>query len=85
MPDKYRGELLALKKSVAEFGSFSTGMLTDALVALRDLDTVLADTVNERKKKLSGWSDEIEEKSLRLVALYQPMAEDLRTIALWRV
>ena len=81
MADKYRGELLALKKSVREFSCFSTGMLTDALVALRDQDTVLADTVNDRKKRLAGWSNEIEEQSLRLVALYQPMGDDLRTIA----
>ncbi|MDT8358029.1 MAG: phosphate signaling complex protein PhoU, partial [Methanomicrobiaceae archaeon] len=37
--------------------------------------------VKARKERLRSWKQDIEDRSLRLVALYQPMGEDLRTIS----
>jgi len=81
MSDKYHDELENLKDELLKFGYFSTGMFRDSLKALYEQDVVLAEEANRKKSELSSKSDEIEERSLRLVALYQPMGADLRTIA----
>lgn len=80
MVEKYHQELEDLKFEVLEFAEFSLQMLNDATLALRERDIAIAGDVDGRKKELAAWSNGIEEKSMRLVALYQPMGEDLRTI-----
>lgn len=80
MVEKYHQELKGLKREVLEFADFCLQMLKDAICAYRERDLAKAAEVNARKRELAAWHGEIEEKSLRLVALYQPMGEDLRTI-----
>lgn len=81
MTGKFHDEIKNLKAEVGAYGEFASGMLRDALNALKEQDIELAQGVNSRKVDLASWSDEIEEKALRLTALYQPMAQDLRAIA----
>jgi phosphate transport system protein len=78
---KYRKELNALKEEIGYFGDFSIKILEDSITALKRDDASLAKDVYSRKKRLGQWTNDIEERSLRLVALYQPMGEDLRTIS----
>jgi phosphate transport system protein len=80
MADKFHEELKALRQLVLEQGAFAYGMLADSMTALQGRDPGLAGRVYERRIELAGRSHAIEEAALRLIALYQPMARDLRAI-----
>ncbi|WOF16103.1 phosphate signaling complex protein PhoU [Methanoplanus sp. FWC-SCC4] len=80
MHDKFHEELDSLKKEVIEMGNFSIEMLSDSLKALKSMDKELAEDVYLRKEKLSDYYTQIEEETLRILALYQPVAADIRTI-----
>ncbi|MDD4254863.1 MAG: phosphate signaling complex protein PhoU [Methanofollis sp.] len=81
MSEKFHDELKALRGEFIEYGQFSADMLKDAFRALKDGDTDLADAVLQRKTHLAELSDHFDERLLTLIALYQPMAKDLRVIA----
>lgn len=78
---KFHKELEELKQDVLKMGVFATDMLLDSVDSLKDLDTAKADKVIAKKKKLAKLNIDLEEDALRLIALYQPMAKDMRTIA----
>jgi phosphate transport system protein len=78
---KFRGELAKLKEDVLEMGKLARGMLFDSVTALVNHDLSLAESVLSRKSPVAKMDLEIEQDALRLVALYQPMAKDLRVIA----
>jgi phosphate transport system protein len=80
MTDKFHEELKALKDLVREQGAFASGMLSDSMIALENRDPGLAGQVYARRTELAGRNHAIEEAALRLIALYQPMARDLRSI-----
>jgi phosphate transport system protein len=81
MVKKFHEELDKLKKDVQKMGHLSIGMLCTAVEALKDLNLEKADWVDSKKKSLAKRNVKIEEEALRLIALYQPMAKDMRTIA----
>jgi len=81
MTKKFRVELEKLKKDVLKMGQHSIDMLSDSVEALKKLDINLAEKVISNKKKLAKMNLEYQEEALRLIALYQPMAKDMRTIA----
>jgi phosphate transport system protein len=56
-------------------------MLNQSLKALESQDVALAGSIDRDKTRLSDLDHDIEQECLRLIALYQPMAKDLRTIA----
>jgi phosphate transport system protein len=78
---KFHAELKDLKQDVLDMGGLAKEMLEKSVEALKNRDTKMARWVNSKKRKLSRMDVDIEEKSLRLIALYQPVAKDLRTIA----
>ncbi len=80
MVGKFRDELKGLKVSVLDMGTFSTDMLHNSMLALKTQDIDLAERVHAKKTELSDRNHQIEEQALRLIALYQPMAQDLRAI-----
>ncbi len=80
MTDKFHEELKDLRDLVLEQGAFASGMLSDSMIALQDRDRGLAGRVYARRAELADKSHAIEEAALRLIALYQPMARDLRSI-----
>ena len=80
MVNKYREELRELKDMVQDQGVFAYGMLSLAMTALQDQDPELARQVHARRVELAERNLTIEEAALRLIALYQPMARDLRSI-----
>lgn len=80
MVNKYREELRELKDMVQDQGVFAYGMLSSAMTALQDQDPELARQVHARRVELAERNLAIEEAALRLIALYQPMARDLRSI-----
>ena len=81
MVEKFHVELEQLKKDVLQMGELATSMLSTSVEALKDLDTEKADWVNSKKKELAKMNVDLEEDALQLIALYQPMARDMRTIA----
>ncbi|MHA1820100.1 MAG: phosphate signaling complex protein PhoU [Promethearchaeota archaeon] len=79
--EKFHTELDNLKKDVLDLGNYAINMLKDVMEALIKIDTTSANEIHSRKEKLREFGDNIEDKALKLIALYQPMASDLRTIA----
>ncbi|MGA2933818.1 MAG: phosphate signaling complex protein PhoU [Methanomicrobiales archaeon] len=81
MVEKFHLELDMMKEHTLEMGFLSRTMLKIAVRALKNRDLECAAWVLNRREDLTRWDDSIEEEALRLMALYQPMASDLRTIA----
>lgn len=81
MRERYHRELDELKEEVVAMSVFARGMLTDGVEALRSLDGELAEKVIAKKRQIVEMDERIEEDALRLIALHQPMAGDLRLIA----
>jgi len=81
MVEKFHVELEQTKKEVIKMGNLARDMLQKSVKALKERDEKIADWVLENKTKLADMDDNIEEKAFRLIALYQPMAKDMREIA----
>jgi len=81
MVEKFHKELENLKKEVIEMGNLAKEMLFNAVEALKNRDVRLAEEVVSKKREIAEMDQKIEEKALQLIALYQPMAKDMRAIA----
>jgi len=81
MVKKFHEELDKLTEDVQKMGHLSITMLLTSVDALKNLDTAKADWVYDKKNSLAKRNIKIEDEALRLIALYQPMAKDMRTIA----
>lgn len=81
MVEKFHKELEQVKKEVIKMGNLAKDMLQKSVKALKDQDKELANWVLANKVKIADMDDTIEDKTLRLIALYQPMARDMREIA----
>jgi phosphate transport system protein len=62
-------------------GNLATSMLSGSVESLKNLDVEKADAVITKKEELAKKNIQLEEEALQLIALYQPMAVDMRTIA----
>lgn len=80
MAEKFHTELETLKKDTVTMARFGRSMLRDAVDALVRQDRVLADSVVARKGEIHEREVELEERCYQLIALYQPMAKDMREI-----
>lgn len=81
MVEKFHFELDEVKKDVVEMGGLAKDMLQKSVEALKDLDVEKAEWVISKKGLIADMDDRIEDKTLRLITLYQPMAVDMREIA----
>jgi phosphate transport system protein len=81
MVEKFHNELKQLKSEVLKMGYLSRDMLKKSVEAFKEIDCEKADWVISKKIKLADMDDDIEDKTLRLITLYQPMARDMREIA----
>lgn len=81
MAKVFHKELVELKNEVVKMGNLALKMLDDSMKALISQDIELAKKTIEKKTILKKYDSEIEAKALRLIALYQPMAMDLRLLA----
>lgn len=77
---QYQDQLKALNARLDELALHAKGMLTNGVRAFETLDRELAARVDARKEALADLDDRIEQHALRLLALQQPMAGDLRQI-----
>lgn len=81
MSDKFDTELKILRERTLEMGDFAVAMFADSLKALEEMDETLAKDIISRKTRLSEYNDSIDDETLRLLTLYQPVASDIRSIS----
>lgn len=71
-------DLEQMTADLAQMGGLAEDLLTDALRAIASQDAMLADTVVARDVQIDDLQVEVEKKIHRLLALRQPLANDLR-------
>ncbi len=81
MTQKFHEELKELKNDVVAMALLAKEMLQKGTDSLKQDDINLAAWVHSQKPTIANMDHDIEAKALRLIALYQPMAKDMRTIA----
>ncbi|MCB1049217.1 MAG: phosphate signaling complex protein PhoU [Acidobacteria bacterium] len=76
----FHREISELKSQVAILGGMVEGGIGRALKALREGNLAMAQEVVESDKVIDEIEVQIEEACLKVLALYQPVARDLRTV-----
>ena len=74
----YEDELNSLTAEVARMGGLTESLITDAVTAVAKRNQELAAQVVMRDEKLDQAERDIERMTIRLIALRQPVADDLR-------
>lgn len=77
---QFQKELGELKENLLKMATLVEGTIHDAVQALVKRDTDLANQIFQREKQINEMELIIDEMCLRLLALRQPMAVDLRFI-----
>jgi len=78
--ETYHKDLHKLKEEVVTMGSLVSKAIGDSVLSLKERDSDLAQKVIEMDKEIDAMDHKIEEDCMRLLALQQPMARDLRLI-----
>jgi phosphate transport system protein len=81
MSEKFHTELNRLKQDTTEMVQFARDMLSESLNALIGKDSAKALQVVSKKKQIRDVTITLEDRTYQLIALYQPMAKDMRVIA----
>jgi phosphate transport system protein len=81
MTEKSQAELEYLHQSVVEFGNFALGMLRESIDAFENQDSQRAGRVALKKDQLKDIFVPIEDSLFQFLALYHPVAKDMREIA----
>lgn len=76
----YDEELTQLSQLILEMGGLAERQLADAITALVRRDTDLANKVAERDARIDALEADVDTLTIRVLALRQPMADDLRTV-----
>ena len=71
-------QLEALSASIAQMGGLAEAQFADAVEAVARRDTALAESAVGGDRRIDALQQEIEDRALKLLALRQPMAVDLR-------
>lgn len=80
MTKQFQKEIARLKESILELGTIVEESLARSLSAVAELDISVADDVVNGDERIDTMEIEIEEECLKVLALYQPVAVDLRFI-----
>jgi phosphate transport system protein len=79
-------ELDAMTAELARMGGLAEAEVADAILAIANSDLALATSVIARDSRLDSLEREIERRAIRLFALRQPVADDLRhTVAAMKI
>src|ERR1700741_1866694 len=82
----FSADLEELSGDIARMGGLAEDMLSDAIQAIAARDLALADAVVARDPQVDNLQLEVEKKILRILALRQPLARDLRqTISAFKI
>ncbi len=76
----YDEQLAQLDRLIAEMGGLAESQLSYAIVAMTKRDTDLARKIVERDARIDALEAEVNALTIRVLALRQPMADDLRTV-----
>lgn len=77
---QFNQELKAVRQEVFNMGGLVEKQLTDALQAIQQEDSALAEQVVERDQRINRLEVDIDEACTRIIAKRQPAARDLRFI-----
>lgn len=80
MPRHFVREIDRLNRQIIEFGNQVENQVKLAIRAVKKSDNELANKVIQQDEKIDELEVELEEECLKLLALHQPMGEDLRLI-----
>jgi phosphate transport system protein len=80
MPKHLQNDLERLKKSVLDIGTMVEEALSNAITSLNQRDRALAEAVIEGDHQIDRKEVWIEEDCLKILALHQPVAKDLRYV-----
>lgn len=80
MTQRLEIEIDKLKKNILSVGAFVETALHNAIEALMKIDLAMAQRIIEDDLKLDQMEVDLEEDCLKVLALYQPVAKDLRTV-----
>jgi phosphate transport system protein len=80
MPKHLQNDLERLKKRVLELGTLVEESLSNAITALRTRDRNLAEAIIDGDDDIDRREVSIEEDCLKILALHQPVARDLRFV-----
>lgn len=78
--ETYHKDLHRLREDILNMGGLVGNTIGDAVSSLKDRDAELAQKVIDMDKEIDTLDHSIEENCMRLLALQQPMARDLRLI-----
>ena len=73
-------DLITVQAKISEMGGLVEVLLGEALEALKNRDAELAQAVITKDKQLDAMELGLEELSTQIIALRQPMAQDLRVL-----
>mgnify|MGYP003666029755 FL=1 len=74
----FQEELDAIAASIAQMGGLTESQLAGAIEAVSRRDTALAELAVSQDRRIDVLEHEIEARAVRVIALRQPMASDLR-------
>ena len=77
----YTKELALIQNDLIMMGQLVTKALSDAIEALKTKNKELADSVIAGDEKIDEMQVIIEDKTVELIALQQPIAKDLRILS----
>jgi len=77
---KYEEDLKRLREDILYMGGLVEDQIQKAVSSLVDRDSALAETIIERDHEVNRLDVEIDDVCIRLLALHQPAARDLRFI-----
>lgn len=80
MTKHFRKELEIIKKRILTLGSMVEDLVHDSVQAVDRVDVDLADRIIARDLEINDTEVDIEEECLKVLALHQPVAVDLRFI-----
>ncbi len=76
----YDTDLNTLNAKLSEMGGLVETMLSDVIQSLKKRDTELAQSVIDRDAQVNKFQEDIDDDSLRIMALRHPLATDLRRV-----
>jgi phosphate transport system protein len=78
MPKRLQKELEEIKKRILALGAMVEERVRMAIKAIEDWDAYLAEEILKRDYEIDELEIEVEEECLKILALHQPVAVDLR-------
>ncbi len=79
---KFEEEIINLKRQLLEMAASVEEMITKSVKALKERNMILAEEVIRSDDKVNKMEVEIDNLGIKILALYQPEAEDLRAVTM---